>query len=232
MNTTISLPESKLTKKQVKKFTKDYIEKGKNWRIVAEVRHDDECGNGHNTFSVTGTIYLCDIRGNPVRDDVGGCLHEEIAKHFPELAPFIKWHLTSTDGPMHYIANAIYHAGDRDCWGLRKGEFRQHTSRGPNQNGGVEGVPNWVLELPDKAARDVYSMEKPAPVTLEWKAYGRTGEGKERDLKAARSCAVWPEATDEQLSAEPEVLRAMLEERLPTLMEAFKRDVESLGFVY
>jgi len=38
-----------------------------------------------------------------------GCLHDEIRQHFPELAHLIKWHLVSTDGPLHYIANTLYH---------------------------------------------------------------------------------------------------------------------------
>jgi hypothetical protein len=73
--------------------------------IKAEVRYDDRCCNGHNTLSITGTIYI------PGRRDIeaGGCLHDAIAKHFPELEPFIKWHLVSTDGPMHYLSNTRYH---------------------------------------------------------------------------------------------------------------------------
>lgn len=222
-------PPSVLVKSQRKKYgPKFYTEAGSQFRIVAKVRFDDECGNGHNTFSITATIdEKC---GNKSwRDYSGGCCHEAVAKHFPELAPFLKWHLTSTDGPMHYLANVLYHASDRDCWGLRKGEFRQHTSRG-QQNNGIAGVPNWVLELPERAKRDVYSMEKPAPVVLEWQPEGRTGEGKAREFDHARSCAVWPEATDEELSA-PD-LKERLIARLPALMAAFKRDVESLGFVY
>lgn len=41
----------------------------------------------------------------------GGCQHDEIVKHFPDLAHLVKWHLCSTDGPLHYIANALYWAG-------------------------------------------------------------------------------------------------------------------------
>jgi len=226
---TLEMPESKLVKSQVKTYgPKLFTEHGRQYRIVAKVRYDDQCGNGHNSFGITADVDEKDGAGR-WRDYMGGCCHDEIAKHFPELAPFLKWHLTSSDGPMHYVANTAWHAGDKDCCGLRKGEFRQHTSRG-SQNGGVEGVPNWVLELPDRAARDVYAMEKPAPVMLEWKAYGRTGEGKERDLDAARHCAVWPDATDEDLTASG--LEGRLMARLPALLAEFKQAVESLGFVY
>lgn len=238
---TLTLPESKLTTKQVKTFRKDVIIKGEPVVIIAEVRHDDECRNGHNTFAITADVYeRHQQRGEPtVKHKNGrtlwlnscGCNHEIVAEHFPELAPLLKWHLTSTDGPMHYLANTVYLAGERDCNGLRKGEFRQHLSRG-NQNGGVTGVPNWVLELPEREARDVYAHEKPAPVILEWKACGRTGEGKARELDSARSAAVWLDATDEQLSVEPEELRRVLMERLPALMDEFKAAVESLGFIY
>jgi hypothetical protein len=124
--------ESKLTKKQVKYFgPKPIAGWGKNAHIKAEVRYDDECGNGHNTFAITADIYI------PGRRDIeaGGCLHDEIAQHFPDLAPYIKWHLCSSDGPMHYIQNTIFLASDRDCWGRLKGEpynFVTHIHFGQN----------------------------------------------------------------------------------------------------
>jgi hypothetical protein len=226
-----TFPASVLVKSQKKKFgPKFYTEAGQKYRITADVRHDDQCGNGHNTFSITGTI---DRHERGIwRDDAGGCIHDEIAKHFSELAPFIKWHLTSTDGPMHYLENTIYQAGERDHWGLLKGEFRQHTSRGSLQANGVPGIPCWELELPERQARSVYAAEKPAPVVCEWKAYGTTGEGKARELDHARGSAVWPDATDAELCVPADELRAKLAARLPALMQEFKAAVESLGFVY
>lgn len=86
--------------------------------ITAHIRFDDRCGNGHNTFSITATVR------EEGRRDVGGCLHDDVARCFPALAPFIKFHLCSTDGPMHYIANTVYHveqgkldyARSSACW--------------------------------------------------------------------------------------------------------------------
>jgi hypothetical protein len=60
----------------------------------------------------------------------------------------------------------------------------------------------------------------------------RVGEGKPRDLNAARSCAVWPDATDAELCADPAQLEARLRERLPSLMEAFRADMERIGFLW
>ena len=39
-----------------KTFTKLYREDGQQYKITAEVRFDDECKNGHKTFSITGEI--------------------------------------------------------------------------------------------------------------------------------------------------------------------------------
>lgn len=90
---------------------------GMNATLSVELRFDDECRNGHETFSITA-----EVRRSGRRDvEACGCLHEDIAEVFPELEPLIKWHLTSTDGPTYYIANTCYHASDRDCHGLRKG---------------------------------------------------------------------------------------------------------------
>lgn len=208
--------------------TREYTERGAKYRITGRLRFDDECHNGHESFSITADIH--EWRNGAWREYTGGCCHDEIARRFPEWAHLIPWHLTSTDGPMHYEANTVYLAGNRDCHGLLAGEFRQHTSRGPHQADGVPGVPHWELDRPDM--RDVYATEKPAPVVLEWKPSGRTGEGKARELEAARRAAVWPDATDAELMQEPDALRAALAARLPALLARFKADMLACGFVW
>lgn len=106
---------------------------GERVHVRASVRFDDECRNGYETFAITGEVrevrkdFTTGLEYTPSGDRYMlscGCVHEHIAAAFPELAPFIKWHLTSTPGPMHYAANAIYFAGDKDCYGLRAGEAR------------------------------------------------------------------------------------------------------------
>ncbi len=198
----MNLPESKLTKKQTKTFTKQLPG---NRRIEATVRYDDQCGNGHNSFAITGNIY------ENGRHTSGGCLHEDISKHFPELAPLIKWHLVSSDGPMLYIANTTYHA----------------TEHGP-----LDGY----LYFEDKEAGispkcmkagkldSLYAIAKRNPL-YSVKVDEKTA--KAANLEAARSCAVWPDATLEQL-LDKQALKA----RLPALMAEFKADIESLGFTY
>lgn len=125
-------------------------------RLSVEMRFDDECKNGHERFSITASLT---DKGHWI---AGGCLHDEIAETFPELAPLIKWHLCSTDGPLHYIANTLYHVEQ-----------------------------------------------------------GR--------LDYARSSAIWPEATDEQLKA---ATRETLEARLPALMSEFKAAMLDAGFIW
>lgn len=94
---------------------------GPGGQMQVTIRWDDECGNGHNSFAITASVWTRESRR---QGDIaaGGCLHDDIAKVFPELAHLTKWHLVSSDGPMHYIGNTLYHAGDRDCWGRTKGQ--------------------------------------------------------------------------------------------------------------
>lgn len=233
---------STLTKNQKKRFTATFHDaSNRECVIVAKVRHDDECGNGHNSFGITAEIYTPDrIPGETNIQHNGktlwlsscGCHHDEVAQYFPDLAPLIKWHLCSTDGPMHYIANTVYMAGERDHNGLLKGELRQFMDK-------ATGLPEWKLDIPyeyhgvflgTNGKAVVASVEKPAPVIFNYVPYGTVGEGKERELPAARVAAVWPEATDEELTSPG--LEQRLKDRLPALMVEFQKAVESLGFTY
>lgn len=154
---------------------------GREAWLQLELRFDDQHMNGRNTFTLTADI------GSPGQAWIAcGCLHEDVARVFPEVAHLIKWHLCSADGPMHYIANTVYFAGDRDCWGLTKGERRGAL----------------------------------------------VGKGKEREFAAARDAAVWPEATDAELSASAEDLKEALSRRLPGLLLAFRNDMEAAGFAW
>lgn len=237
--------QSTVTKQQRRKFGPKHLAyHGTLATIVAEVRYDDECGNGHNTFAITGVIRATDRHINP-RDGgelAGGCLHEEIAAAFPDLAPLIKWHLVSSDWPMHYVANTLYYAGDRDCHGLRKDEKRQIRS-------GKTGKLAWITALVDEQGNEVSlfdwtasfgklhtldSDEQPPDpkMRLVYVPWCTVGEGKERELDHARTSAVWPEATDEELCADRDVLKAKLEARLPALLVEFRSAVESLGFTW
>lgn len=106
--TASNLPASTLTRSQHShrepRAIGDYGPRALLWAFL---RYDDQCGNGHNSFAITGEIRV------PGRCDCEACgmLHDEIAQVFPELAPFLKWHNCSSDGPMHYVANSLYWAG-------------------------------------------------------------------------------------------------------------------------
>lgn len=112
-----------LTPKQSKSFHTSWEETDPSGeqthrKLSVTVRHDDSYNNGHNTFSITGTLFertpesRRESRAQRPWDEIAfGCLHDEIKEKFPDLAPLIKWHLCSTDGPMHYIANSLYWAG-------------------------------------------------------------------------------------------------------------------------
>lgn len=281
------MKQSMLTKNQKKVFTKFYKEGGKQKRIDMEIRYDDECNNGHNCFAMTANISRKAEKNRWVWDG-GGCCHEEIAKRFPEYAKYIKWHLCGSNGPMYYLENTLYHAGNRDHNGLLRGEVNHRHDKTSIKfgsfpklfdynklvlsvlRGEVDGVDIKNMQFmpiahgPDKDGyhyADKYTFvtdsekiskkwhECPFDTVgeallladmLKWCDYQYEfvviptawGDGKERDFDAARSCAIWPDATDEELSLPREELKQKLVDRLPALMEEFIHDVEELGFVY
>jgi hypothetical protein len=214
--------------------TRFYNENGRKMRMRVELRFDDNCQNGHDDFGITCSID--EERSGFWRESGGGAAHGDIVKHFPEFAPLIKWHLCGTAGPMHYLANTVYHASNRDSSGLLKGERRQIVN-------GKTKLPAWERVALDKDGfeialyqipKQVDSAEQPEDdgLQLVWRPWCRVGEGKERQLDLARSSAVWPEATDEELCAPPEELKAKLAARLPGLIEQFRSDMIACGFIY
>lgn len=261
-------------------FKGPYASKGE--LITCTIRFDDECRNGHNSFAITGTTYV------PGRRDIetGGCIHESITSHFPTLAHLVKWHLCDTRGPMHYIANTVYHAsnlhngkakGEPCSWETRvkfgtfpitftkPGKFigwlnavmdhRAATPKGANNRRNLEvvEVPHPKTEGhqydPHYSFDDFTNVWHEAPFrtkdeALEWQTAILTcgvefvkvvtgySPGKERNLAAARSCAAWPEATDEQLTLPGDQLTKLLEARIPALTAAFRTDVEAAGLVW
>lgn len=275
-------------KLQYKHYERTFTDGDQHGRIVATVRYDDECGNGHETFSITGELYLSPRPGERKRKDepdMCGCIHGEIARYIPELAHAIPYHLVSADGPLHYIANTVHHAGNRDCWGKRKGEpYGYETSiqfgANPIKRTFKRGQKfiKWLESATGHSGRDRFDFEVlridhenkrgesyqfdpkytfggfdaewyQCPFDTETEALDfltalqtcdpqfvkiptAWGKGKERELDHARSSAVWPEATDEELSVDPEALTEALKARLPALMERFKAVVVGLGFVY
>ena len=80
------------------------------FNIKVEIKLNDECKNGHQDFSITGTLWEAGkprTEGNII---TCGCIHDEILKAFPEFLPFVKLHLCDYDGvPMHALANMRFH---------------------------------------------------------------------------------------------------------------------------
>jgi hypothetical protein len=71
--------------------------------IRVNIRLSDECNNGFNEFAITGDIY----KNNKFQ--MGGCIHEEILKYFPEFKIFVDLHLRDIKGvPMYPVVNGFY----------------------------------------------------------------------------------------------------------------------------
>lgn len=187
-----------------------------NDSFTVEVRFDDTCRNGRMDFAITGTLR----RGYSFES--GGCCHDLVAEWFPELAHLIKWHLFATDGPMHYIANTIYHAdehGPTHAWVYYLGK-RASDPLGIGDDSVKERLLGYVKASIAKKAEGVEGY------TVKWDEK----TAKTRNLEHARSCAIWPDATDEQLTAPRAELEAALRARLPALLAEFKATMLAAGF--
>lgn len=261
-----------------KSFSRPIKGYGTGGQITVSIRFDDQCQNGHQSFSITANVVTAESKRH--RDvQACGCLHDDIAKVFPELAPLIKWHFMNTDGPLHYLANTLYHAGDRDYNGRTAGqpaswdtviyfadspvshaisskfaaflEGRRNTGdfniieikHSDNSKPGAyqyrskftfAGYGEKWCECPfdDRTTAEQWQTACNAGIFRVDKIVTAYSEGKERDLDAARNCAVWPEATDEQLTLPREELQALLEARLPALIAEFRADMDRIGLLW
>lgn len=244
-------------------------------RMVVTLRFDDNCKNGHLTFAITCDIY------EGTRYVGGGANHGRIWEVFPELRPLIKWHLCSTDGPLHYPTDVLYLAGTKDCYGRRKGEperwdhvalvgtspiphklppkfwkWLQQESESidadillyTDQTGPIVAIahprepesfsPKYTFseftdkwhECPFDNVEEAQAWEEALGhqlVTLQ-KRPTAYSNGKEPELKLARSSAIWLDATDEDLKEEG--LEKRLRDRLPALVSEFNSRMSAIGF--
>lgn len=275
----IARPGTLLWNKQVWLSERRVIRyEGQRLLLHAEVRFDDQCKNKHNSFAITGHGWYDYFKARGW--DIGGGIHEQIAAAFPELAHLIRWHLMDTSGPLHYVANTIYHAtnlengkaaGEPNRWetrlrflamptmtfgikatlllALKEAQSTKHVpgvmdivevpyvrkagetyDYGSHYTLGCYPVDEWY-KAPYKDMREALEWQSTF-LTNDWEVVTTvTGyaKGKERNLDAARSCAKWPEATDEQLMLPEAELKALLEARAPDLLGEFKAAVEATG---
>lgn len=195
-----------LQKWTTSKLSKDGVHK-------VTIHYDNSLRNGHNEFSM--------VADTP---DIIGPFDAEWCKGFKKLSHLATWHLMSSKGPIHYPSNAVYLAGDRDYRGLRKGESKPLVDRDGNH------IYRARLKVPPSL--DLPPGVEPPPATAVYELWMLEGEGKARQLDAARSSAIWPDATDEDLMQEPDQLRAALGARLPGLIESFKADITKAGLYW
>ena len=75
--------------------------------IKVDIRLNDECRNGFEEFAITGSY-------RNKTDEISGCIHDKIIKHFPEFKIFIDLHLSDHKGmPMYAVANGFYFLENR-----------------------------------------------------------------------------------------------------------------------
>lgn len=206
--------KSILTKSQKRQETfKNLTYQGEQVNLTVNLRYDDECGNGHNTFSITGDLYRY---GRPKTDGnmiTCGRIHDIIAELAPQYKHLIKWHLMSSDEPVHYVANTLYHAKSITKYTnfvyLKDVEFKFDVLLGIYKE-------EDIIFLQVKYGKENIRIKSEPHYS-----------NKESDFDAARRSAIAPNATRKQLQD-----KQWLIDRLPTLVEEFKNTMEGLGFIY
>lgn len=70
---------------------------------------NDECKNGYQFFSITGTVYLAGKKKSERNIIICGAIGNEIAEKFPELSIFADLHLCDFNGsPLYTVSNGFY----------------------------------------------------------------------------------------------------------------------------
>ena len=94
--------------------TKFFTENKREYRIKVTISLDDDCHNNMCDWSITADIRWKNEYGI-YKEYMGGCCHDEIAKHCPELAKFIPLHCCNHYGaPMYPVENGMYHIKNSD----------------------------------------------------------------------------------------------------------------------
>lgn len=179
-------------------------------------------------FSITGETW--ELGKAKIDRNLLCCGALTIGDYIPSLSFLDKYHLMSIKEPMHYVANSLYHASNRDYNGLLKNEKRQLRN-------GKTGQLVWELKAVDVntgACLPVYELKTLEDANtiptiaykLEYLPCYLVGKGKTPDLVAARASAVWPEAELEDFTKENLIAR------LPVLLKQFKKAVESIGLIF
>lgn len=84
-----------------------YTENGYKYKIKTTISLDDDCHNNMCDWSITADIRWKNKYGI-YKEYMGGCCHDEIARHCPELAKFIPLHGCNHYGAPLYPVEMVY----------------------------------------------------------------------------------------------------------------------------
>jgi hypothetical protein len=146
-------------------------------------------GNERPYFSVTGEERNLRRRGDN-QVEAGGCMHDEILQHFPQLAPVIALHLADDTGaPMYEVANANY-------W-LGFGDQRFIPENAPDLDKFAR-----LWRLPMDAAENIYNAAADSPNPVVHIRISATWQHARWQAEADAALALIKQLRDEQISAE------------------------------
>lgn len=173
-------------------------------QMQISIRLNDECHNGHQDFSITGTIWEKGKARIDRNHICSGCIHDEIVKAHPELKIFVNLHLCDYSGiPMYAVENGFYHL--KNGFNNTKkddpkfpAEFSEYYRITPTQYAELSKSKNklqYALKLRDLGILDQWNTEaKEAIAILE------SMTGKEFEIDSERTQYNTP--TAEEVAAE------------------------------
>lgn len=189
-------------------------------RVTAGLHHLQ--GNARPYFSVTADIYKPGARDI----EAGGCLHREVLRSWPKLAPVVALHLCDDTGaPMHAEVNGWYQlagyyggAGERYHGGNAD---RQHWNDDGSFNGYRHSTPDECLQVFAESMR--IPVETARALADGWRdtiqTKLQTGERQHGETIRALFRA-WVETQRERWQAEAEAAIALLDTLAASQTEA------------
>lgn len=137
--------------------TKHYTDNGTRYRITVTGGLHYMRGNNLPYFSLTSSIDR-DARNGRWVDDSGGANHDEILRHFPELADLAALHLSDIDGvPSSAEANGWYWLAG-SCGGLGERYHGGNREYGDTSEGECLRIFAEYVRIPLSVARAVRQM--------------------------------------------------------------------------
>lgn len=141
-------------------------------------------GNERPHWSITAAIGTArELRTGDWQS--GGCCHEDILRHWPQLAPIVALHLSDDTGaPMRAAANAVYHAGRSKRFGRHGDESAYYEPNADHLRNHLRITAEQARQLIEEAPTGAAIVAFVETQRERWQAESAAGEALLRAMLA------------------------------------------------